>query len=515
MTKDSNKRNPRSRNWGVSSGASGAPQRRRRPQYDEVISSDSTGTQRRRRPAGSGGGASGTQRRRRPQDGTGTSAARGSSARNSSTGSASGSSQQRRRRPVSENAKRASAAGAASGAQRKPRPKSQSTAREAGLRDLLSPSYEEAKAGVQGITLKHEVVSETELKARKRRTVAIMSTAISIFSIMVVVLLTIAIIKAEPFKKRDFSGNGNGVQVTFVVHEGDTSAMVAQNLKNEGIIADADYFLDVYEKESKGKFLIPDEYDLQKEMSSSAVVAQLVGSDNIIYFAVQQGKRTSEVFETISKTTNISKNEFEDAVKNPADYGVPSQFPSIEGWLHPGEYRFPKGTPVKDMIQKMVDKTKKDLQEAGVTDNQKMFEVLTKASIVELEAQPKDYKDVAAIIENRLEHKDGETKGFIQSDATVTYGLGKRSYHLTEEEKADKNNKYNTYANQGLPAGPIDSPTEKSIRAVTDHEKNPYYYWVTVNLDSGETKYAKTYEEHQKYVEEYNQWCSDHKGRCS
>jgi aminodeoxychorismate lyase len=54
-----------------------------------------------------------------------------------------------------------------------------------------------------------------------------------------------------------------------------------------------------------------------------------------------------------------------------------------------------------------------------------------------------------------------------------------------------------------------------SIRATASPEKNPYYYWVTVDLDSGETKYSKTYEEHQRYVEEYNQWCSNHKGRCS
>ncbi len=102
----------------------------------------------------------------------------------------------------------------------------------------------------------------------------------------------------------------------------------------------------------------------------------------------------------------------------------------------------------------------------------------------------------------------------IQSDATVTYGLGVRSYHLTEEQKADKNNKYNTYANTGLPAGPIASPGLSSIKAVANPENNPYYYWVTVDLDTGETKYSRTYKEHQKYVDEYNQWCEEHSGRC-
>ena len=141
--------------------------------------------------------------------------------------------------------------------------------------------------------------------------------------------------------------------------------------------------------------------------------------------------------------------------------------------------------------------------------------MLTIASIVELEAQPKDYVAVAGIIENRLNNPDGETSGLIQSDATVTYGLGVRSYHLTEEQKADKSNKYNTYANKGLPKGPIGSPQLASIKAAAAPEKNPYYYWVTVDLDSGETKYSRTYAEHQRYVEEYNQWCSKHPGRCN
>ena len=187
----------------------------------------------------------------------------------------------------------------------------------------------------------------------------------------------------------------------------------------------------------------------------------------------------------------------------------------MQGWLHPGEYRIPKeGTDAKKIIEAMVSRTKADLQEAGVSGDQRTFEVLTKASIVELEAQPKDYVAVAGIINNRLNNPKGETNGLIQSDATVTYGLGVRSYHLTEEQKADKNNKYNTYANTGLPAGPIASPGLSSIKAVANPENNPYYYWVTVDLDTGETKYSRTYKEHQKYVDEYNQWCEEHSGRC-
>jgi UPF0755 protein len=44
----------------------------------------------------------------------------------------------------------------------------------------------------------------------------------------------------------------------------------------------------------------------------------------------------------------------------------------------------------------------------------------------------------------------------------------------------------------------------------------PYYYWVTVNLDTGETKFSETLAEHNAYTKEYLNWCSEQEeGRCS
>ncbi len=246
--------------------------------------------------------------------------------------------------------------------------------RKTGLRDLLSPSYEEARAGIRGITLEQEVVSVEELKARKRRRTAIMGVATIIFLVTVIVLSSLLIARLDPFKKRDFAGDGNGTAVTFVIEQGETPQQIAESLQQQGIIADADKFVEVYQSESKGKFLVPGRYDLQKEMSSSAVVSTLIGAtSNVIYFAVPQGKRVGETLDIIAKQGELNRSELEEAVKNYEQYGVPSNFPSIEGWLHPGEYRFPKGTDTKKMIQAMVDKTKEDLKSVGVTTDKRAF----------------------------------------------------------------------------------------------------------------------------------------------
>jgi UPF0755 protein len=139
---------------------------------------------------------------------------------------------------------------------------------------------------------------------------------------------------------------------------------------------------------------------------------------------------------------------------------------------------------------------------------------VTVASIVQAEGGQAEYKDVAGAIYNRLKPTNTETSGLIQSDATVTYGLGKKTFHIDEAEKADKSNPYNTYAIQGLPAGPIGSPGKTAIDAAAKPNDNDYLYWVTINLDTKETKFSKTLAEHNGYVEQYNAWCEANPGRC-
>ena len=55
---------------------------------------------------------------------------------------------------------------------------------------------------------------------------------------------------------------------------------------------------------------------------------------------------------------------------------------------------------------------------------------------------------------------------------------------------------YDTYAIDGLPAGPICNPGIDAINAVLNPEKTNYYYFCN-NLETGETFYAETLEEHE------------------
>jgi UPF0755 protein len=311
----------------------------------------------------------------------------------------------------------------------------------------------------------------------------------------------------------DYPGPGTG-QVTITVEPGAGPKSVATELQEKKVVANADTFMKEFA--ASGGALSPGTFSMRQEMKNSDAVAVLLNNEQgkVMYFALSAGLRINESLQAISEGTGIPVADLKALSDAPAQFGVPAKAKNLEGFLAPGEYRFPLGTSAKDIFQKLVGNTLAELKAQGVTNPAKQYDVLTVASIVQAEGGQAEYGDVAGAIYNRLKPNNTETNGLIQSDATVTYGLGIRSFHIDEEQKADKSNPYNTYANKGLPAGPIGSPGKTAIDAAAKPKSNNYLYWVTINLDTKETKFAKTLAEHNGYVERYNAWCAANPGRC-
>lgn len=380
------------------------------------------------------------------------------------------------------------------------------------LRGLLDAPASRQTGG-SGV-FEHEELTPEQIRRRKRRGRASLTTAVALF--LLAALITVSVLGSTFgwFEVRDYRGDGKD-PVTFSVSEGATTGQIAVALEQQGIVADSQTFIETYQEDHAEQFIQPGEYELRTEMSSEAVVGALMEEDEATHYAaVAQTLRMTEVFEILSKSTGLPVAEFEAFREDTATFGIPDRFPTLEGWLHPGEYRFPLDATAEEVLQAMVDRTQETLDENGITEEDRVFEVLTIGSIIEFEVQPEHYDVVAGAIENRLQNPEGETAGFIQSDASVTYGLGRKSFDFSDEERRDTSNEYNTFANPGLPVGPIGSPGDAAMKAAADPQENDYYFWVTVNLDTGETKFAETYAEHLGYVEEYNQWCSENEGRC-
>ena len=355
--------------------------------------------------------------------------------------------------------------------------------------------------------------SPDELRRLTQRHNMSLIGAIALFTVAVVLTVTVLGTTFGWFERKDYRGEGDD-PVTFTVQEGATVDQVAVALEEEDIVADGERFMEVFNEGHAGDFVQPGEYELNRQMSSDAAVSRLMQEEEATdYAAVPRTVRMDETFQILSESTGHSVQDFEDAAEDPTQYGISDEFPTIEGYLHPGEYRFALDATPEEILQEMVDSTNTALEDAGVAEEDE-FEILTVASIVEFEGVPDIYDDVAGAIYNRLDNPDAGTNGLIQSDASVAYGLGETTVHISEEEKKDESNEYNTYANPGLPVGPIGSPSTEAIDAAANPAENDYYYWVTVNLDTGETKFASTLEEHAENVDEYQQWCSENEDKC-
>ena len=356
-------------------------------------------------------------------------------------------------------------------------------------------------------------VARPSKKVRRRRRLVALLLTLALFVTATVVGAQFLKPLLGNDKPADYPGPGTGqVKVSVVPGEGPVS--VAAKLEDAKVVANSETFMAALT--ASGGTLNPGEYEFKQEMKNSDAVSVLLneGQAKVMYFALSAGLRIDESLQAISEGSGLSLAQLKALSDSPKQFGLSSKAKNLEGFLAPGEYRFPLGSTAKEILTKLVKSTQDELKAQGVTDAAKQYDVVTVASIVQAEGGQAEYKDVAGAIYNRLKPTNTETNGLIQSDATVTYGLGKKTFHIDEAEKADKSNPYNTYAIKGLPAGPIGSPGKTAIDAAAKPNNNDYLYWVTINLDTKETKFSKTLAEHNGYVEQYNAWCEANPGRC-
>lgn len=101
-------------------------------------------------------------------------------------------------------------------------------------------------------------------------------------------------------------------------------------------------------------------------------------------------------------------------------------------------------------------------------------------------------------------------------DSTVGYAVNKpRGTGVTTSDAERANTSpYNTYVHEGLPPGPIGAPGKAALEAAANPAEGNWKYFVTVNLDTGETLFAETFTEHQQNVRKFQAWCQGNPGKC-
>ena len=130
------------------------------------------------------------------------------------------------------------------------------------------------------------------------------------------------------------------------------------------------------------------------------------------------------------------------------------------------------------------------------------------ASIVQKETSKVDERPkVAGVYLNRLR------KGMpLQADPTVIFALKNNAQNFdwvikrVYKKDLTVDSPYNTYANTGLPPGPIFMPDINAIEAVLQFESHSYLYFCASPERPGYHEFAVTYEKHLENSRKYHQW---------
>ncbi|MBX3115810.1 MAG: endolytic transglycosylase MltG [Cryobacterium sp.] len=303
----------------------------------------------------------------------------------------------------------------------------------------------------------------------------------------------------------DYVGKGSG-EATIVIVKGDTGVEVTNSLVDAGVIKSFETFYSLLLAQDPPVDFYPGYYVLAKKMSSQAALDALRDPASRVEQTalIPEGKSIDQVFEILSTATGISVEDFKTAASDPTSYGAPVEAPSLEGYLFPATYHFDPGLDARAVLQILVNRTFQSLDAAGVAPDDR-HRVLTLASIIQREAgrNTEDFYKVSRVFTNRL-----NAGWHLESDATVSYGTGRtHTVWTTPEERADASNKYNTYANPGLPIGPIGAAGDLAIDAALHPADGPWFYFVPVNLDTGETVFSTTLAEHNAAVRQLQEWC--------
>jgi UPF0755 protein len=310
-------------------------------------------------------------------------------------------------------------------------------------------------------------------------------------------------------ESNDYPGPGAGA-VRVTIDKGAGGSAIARELVDADVIKSAKSFVEAASADDKSTSIQPGVYAMKKQMRAADALSVLVDPANRIVtrVGIPEGLWAAEIYPRLSKASGIPVAQYVAAAKNGAALGLPSSAKgNVEGYLFPASYEFaPDSTPTEQLKQ-MVGESTKRLAELGITP-QKMERVVTVASLVEGEARTQaDRGKVARVIENRL--ASDNSLGF---DSTVNYIFKKRG--VPTQAMLDSGSPYNTRRFKGLPPGPVSNPGESALKAAAAPPAGDWFYFVTVNLCSGETRFAVTAAEHQKNVDAFNAWQKATGGKC-
>jgi UPF0755 protein len=311
-------------------------------------------------------------------------------------------------------------------------------------------------------------------------------------------------------KEQLLSASNFECDAKFTISQDESVSTICQRLEDEGLVLRGDLSCAYLIYSGRDRVLQSGTFTLPRGLNAVAIANRISDpAARDILVTVFPGWRIEEISESAAiYGDQFPATAFEQvAIKPPAELaqilGLPASS-SAEGYIEPGNYSFPPQIGPETVLAELVGprvrqgndpNVQSRLQELGLS----WHELITLASIIQRESpMPAEMPLVASVFYNRL------ALGMrLEMDSTAQYALGRPGawwkMPLSGEDLA-VDSVYNTYRNEGLPPGPICSPSQEAIHAALNPEASRYLFFVARCDGSGFHNFSVSYDEHLEKI---------------
>jgi len=327
--------------------------------------------------------------------------------------------------------------------------------------------------------------------------------------------------------------------VEFVIESGETITGIGKKLVDQKLLRNASVFKYIVQFQGLTNAISYGSYEISPAMNVNEIITELSSGNqtNERTITIIPGWTVEDVADyLVDEEAIANRDEFLSLCNQPEkfvkySYSLSAAYNAgalegrkyaLEGYLAPDTYRVFRSADAESIIKTHLSQGNTVIDNVFYSDHSQysvdaegvyteveqyhselsMDEIIILASMIEKEAGlVTDYSKVSAVFYNRL------ALGWkLESDATVNYVTGKSALVINGDELA-VDSPFNTYANAGLPAGPICNPSQQAMLAAlypdTLYISEGYMCFCAEEPESGSLAFAVTKEDHEANVARY------------
>ncbi len=274
-----------------------------------------------------------------------------------------------------------------------------------------------------------------------------------------------------------------------------------------------DNFISIAEDKNLKNNYKPGRYELKSGMNNREITNMIIaGNQTPNSFRIKDFDDVYQMIGRVSKKTETDSAKFAEKLDEIATAKGYKNAEDLKKYFFNNTYEFFWTVTPKEFFDKFekdyndfwtADRVAKE-KKSGLSRDQ----IYALASIVYKESggKPDEQRRIAGLYINRYR------KGMkLQSDPTVIYAVNKAN-NFTQKIKRvyfkylKEPSPYNTYANKGIPPGPICIVDKNSLNAVLDAEKNNYIFMCADPAKPGYHQFTDNAEEHARNAKAYQDW---------